>query len=117
MLFKKKRKYKKKTSKQKEQKELDEIWAKKVKDRDNWTCQICNKKFDKVNAHHILPRQLKGLRWDVNNGITLCAYHHRLGPWSAHQNAVWFFGWLNENKPQTLRYIINKISQYEKVII
>jgi len=51
MLFKKKRKYKKKTSKQKEQKELDEIWAKKVKDRDNWTCQICNKKFDKVNAH------------------------------------------------------------------
>ena len=50
MLFKKKRKYRKKTPKQKEEKELDEMWTKKVKDRDNWTCQICHKKFDKVNV-------------------------------------------------------------------
>jgi len=116
MLF-KKRKYKKKSPKKKEEEELDKMWKQKVKDRDNWTCQVCNKKSTNVNAHHILPRGLKGMRWDINNGITLCAYHHTLGNWSAHKNAIWFFGWLNENKQQTLRYIIAKLSQYEKVRI
>jgi len=111
------RQYRKKTAKQKQEKEMDEIWAFKVKERDDYTCQVCKKKSSNVNAHHILPRGLKGLRWDVNNGISLCAYHHSLGPWSAHKNAIWFYGWLNENKKDTLRYIMAKLSQYEKVII
>ena len=100
-------------------KEMDDIWKNKVKDRDGWRCQVCMKlKEGKgCHAHHILPRQLKGLRWDVTNGITLCAYHHKLGMWSAHQNAVWFYGWLNENKKNTLRYIMAKLSKYEKVIV
>ena len=100
-------------------KEMDEIWKKKVKDRDDWRCQICGKKVEgrSCHAHHILPRQLKGLRWDTNNGITLCPYHHKLGLWSAHQNAIWFYGWMNENKKQQLRYAMLKLSKYERVIV
>ena len=114
MLFKKKEP--KKKSKKTETRELDDIWKKKVKDRDNWTCQVCRKKVEGKNchAHHILPRQLKGMRWDIKNGTTLCYYHHKVGVWSAHQNAIWFFGWLNENKPQITRYIIEKLAKYNK---
>ncbi len=65
-------------SKKTEQRELDNVWKKKVKDRDKWTCQICRKKVVGKNchAHHILPKGIKGMRWDVNNGITLCYAHH-----------------------------------------
>lgn len=106
-----------KKSKKAEIKELDEMWKQKVKDRDNWCCQVCKKKVTgrNCNAHHILPRTLKKTRWDTNNGMTLCAYHHTLGMWSAHKNAIWFYGWMNQNKKKQLKYIITKLSQYEKV--
>lgn len=119
MLFKKpkvKRKYKKKSPQKKEQEELDKIWTKKVKTRDNFTCQICHKKFDKVNAHHILPRGIKGMRWDPMNGITLCSYHHTLGVWSAHLNAIWFTFWFKTNKEQQFKYLINKLTSIGRPI-
>ena len=54
------------------------IWMMDVKNRDNWKCKInncyCN---GKVEAHHILPwSKFPELRYEVNNGITLCHAHH-----------------------------------------
>jgi len=101
----------------KEEKELDNLWARKVKDRDKWTCQICEKKVYGRNchAHHILPRQLKekrlGLRWDIDNGITLCYNHHKRGVWSAHNNAVWFTYWLKTHKPTQFKQTIDKLKK------
>ena len=106
----------------KEEKELDELWAKKVKDRDKWTCQICVERIHGRNchAHHILPRQLKekriGLRWDVDNGITLCYNHHKRGVWSAHNNAIWFTFWLKTNKPTQFKHTIEKLKKLGKEI-
>lgn len=53
-------------------------WIKKVKTRDCYRCQwpncLSNKK---IQAHHILPwSQYPGLRFDTNNGISLCKKHH-----------------------------------------
>lgn len=55
-------------------------WRKQVYQRDKYTCQWpnCNSK-KKLNAHHIKTwASFPGLRFDVNNGITLCKYHHDL---------------------------------------
>ena len=106
----------KKKSKKTEEKELDEMWKTKVKQRDGYICQICKKKLTpkQARAHHILPRQLKKLRWDVNNGITLCDYHHRRGIYSPHQNVIWFFGWMNLHKKEQLKYCINKLEEVGK---
>jgi len=100
------------------EKEMDGIWAKKVFERDGHKCQVCMKILEGRNKHphHVLPRQLKGLRWDVNNGITLCYYHHKIGIYSPHQNAIWFFGWMNENKPQQLKYCIEKLKSIKQEI-
>lgn len=98
-------------SKKTELRELDEMWKKKVKDRDEWKCQVCFKTVTGHNcqAHHILPKGLKGMRWDVDNGITLCLQHHKFGNWGAHMNAIWFTFWLKTNKPQQFKYITTKL--------
>jgi len=56
-------------------------WAIIVKERDGWKCRIadahCNKK---MIAHHILDWiNYPELRYIINNGITLCAFHHPRG--------------------------------------
>lgn len=55
-------------------------WRKKVYARDNHCCQWPNCGSRKrLNAHHIQTwADFPGLRFDVNNGITLCKYHHDL---------------------------------------
>jgi len=55
-------------------------WRKSIYSRDNHTCQWpnCNSK-KKINAHHIKTwANFPGLRYDTNNGITLCYQHHKM---------------------------------------
>lgn len=53
-------------------------WRRFVKNRDSWKCRISNKDCKgRLEAHHILPwRSHKDLRYEINNGITLCVFHH-----------------------------------------
>jgi len=53
-------------------------WAIAVKNRDNWKCKILNKDCKgRLESHHILNwvDHLE-LRYGINNGITLCHFHH-----------------------------------------
>lgn len=53
-------------------------WMKAVKNRDKWACRIADVKCNgRLEAHHILRWSTHPeLRYEVNNGITLCAFHH-----------------------------------------
>ena len=53
-------------------------WMKAVKNRDGWKCKISNSDCSgRLEAHHILAwRSHPELRYEVNNGISLCQYHH-----------------------------------------
>lgn len=53
-------------------------WKKAVHTRDNNKCRIANEDCSgRMEAHHILPwSQSPELRYEVNNGIILCHYHH-----------------------------------------
>ena len=97
----------------KEYKDLDEVWKRNVKQRDNYTCQICNKSIEKRNchAHHIIPKLkiFQKYRWDLNNGITLCYRCHKVGEYSPHMNAIWFTFWLKTNKRSQFKYIIEAL--------
>ena len=54
---------------------------KAVKKRDNWTCRITDVNCGgRLEAHHILDWQnYPELRYQPNNGITLCVAHHPRG--------------------------------------
>lgn len=58
--------------------QLHREWSKTVKDRDNWKCKISNQDCEgRMEAHHILGwSKHPELRYEINNGITLCHAHH-----------------------------------------
>lgn len=56
-------------------------WRRAVFKRDNYTCQDCGYKGNKLNADHIKPFAFfPELRFDVSNGRTLCVGCHRKTP-------------------------------------
>ena len=65
-----------KTNRAKLTKKLDELWSKKVRERDN-KCVLCGKHIGdvkKLQAHHWIVTRARSLkyRWDIRNGISLC---------------------------------------------
>jgi len=54
-------------------------WVSNVFQRDNWTCQTCWVRGAKLEAHHIKSfAYFPELRFDVENGVTLCRSCHQL---------------------------------------
>ena len=52
-------------------------WRKAVFDRDDYTCQICGARGVYIHADHIKPWcAFPDLRYDINNGRTLCVPCH-----------------------------------------
>jgi 5-methylcytosine-specific restriction endonuclease McrA len=52
-------------------------WRMSVFHRDDFTCQDCGEKGGCLSAHHIRPwRDYPELRYEINNGITLCKECH-----------------------------------------
>ena len=57
------------------------VWMRQVKNRDGWSCKMQNNDCQgNLYAHHILNWvDYPELRYEVNNGITLCHAHHPRG--------------------------------------
>ena len=53
-------------------------WRMAVRNRDRWICRIADVNCDgRLETHHIPPwKNFPELRYEVNNGITLCHAHH-----------------------------------------
>lgn len=67
------------TDEMKALRESDEYnaWRRSVYERDAFTCKDCGSNNDIV-AHHLKPfRDYPGLRFDADNGITLCRPYHK----------------------------------------
>jgi len=95
-------------------KKADILWSECVKIRDWYKCAYCGKK-EHLNSHHLFTRSRKSTRWDIDNGISLCSWHHTLSStFSAHQTWLEFFEWLEKQKG---REWIDKLSTKSRWII
>lgn len=93
----------------KELKLRDKAWQLLVKERDGFKCVICGRS-DILHVHHIIAREVKEFRWDVDNGITLCPLHHKYSfEISAHRNAFLFYIWLVENRIEQITMLKSKL--------
>lgn len=93
-----------------EEKKNDEKWRKDVLFRDNYKCVICGE-FDrkKLDVHHLIPRENKNFRWEIDNGIVLCKSHHKFSlDVSTHRNSFVFFIWLKEHRKKQLENLEKK---------
>lgn len=62
------------------------LWRKEVLARDNFTCQICEKRGGDLHADHIKPFAFfPELRFEIQNGRTLCVSCHRKTPTYGHK--------------------------------
>lgn len=84
-------------------------WRTAVYERDDYTCQCCGDRGGKLNAHHINQfADYPELRYDVNNGITMCAKCHDSTEDGSFHNV---YGTHNTTSEQLREYILNKSSK------
>ena len=90
----------------------DTLWSKAVKD--DWCnrCAVCGTGSE-LNAHHLISRQHQATRYDLRNGICLCANHHQ---WNAdispHKNAEGFRQWMETHHPLRRQWWSEMIATY-----
>lgn len=63
-------------------------WANAVKDRAGNKCEYpdCTVNSHQLHAHHLYSRRWVTMRYNLDAGICLCAYHHTLSGLSAHKD-------------------------------
>ena len=84
-------------------------WALAVKERDGFKCTICGR-TDYLDSHHIIGRENKELRFNVDNGITLDKNHHRFSrEISPHKNPFVFFEWFREHRKEQYKKLLELI--------
>lgn len=78
----------------------DDMWSDMVKMRDGRKCVICNA-TEYINSHHLISRRIFALRFNVDNGISLCPQHHEYDLHLSAHTAPWNFDeWVKTNKPE-----------------
>ena len=99
----------------KERKSKDKYWSFDVKNRDDNKCVICNSdKF--LHTHHIIPREVKAFRWDIDNGICICVKHHKYSyEISSHKNSFIFILWLQKNRKEQLDRLLLNYNEMIKI--
>jgi len=70
--------------------QLDTEWSRAVKERAGGVCEKC-KKADRLQSHHVFTRSIKATRWNLDNGVCLCAGHHIF---YAHKRPELFRDWI-----------------------
>lgn len=89
----------------------DRLWSHAVRDKWANKCAVCGKR--RVEAHHLVPRQHYRTRYQLNNGIALCAHHHKFDPHlSPHLHAAAWMLWLRKHHPTRAQWCEEVSTQF-----
>jgi predicted restriction endonuclease len=65
---------------------LDNLWRKAIRKKFHGRCGLCGEPG--TEAHHVVRRAKKVLRWEIRNGVLLCASCHRYADTGQGRRAV-----------------------------
>ena len=85
---------------------LDKQWRDAIRSRDK-CYQVCGG-TSFLNAHHVIGRRNRNVRWDLDNGVLLCSGCHTFRVQSAHQDPLWFSEWFQDRYPNRYESIMSK---------
>lgn len=86
----------------------DKLWKELIFYKHNGECAICSSK-DWVQAHHLIPREMYSHRHNSQNGILLCAAHHRFSfVLSPHKSPIAFAKWMTKNNNQLWCWLLEQ---------
>lgn len=90
-------------------KDCDDLWSEIVKVKADYKCEKCDKgKPDVIlHSHHIITRKINSTRWLIENGVCLCAGHHK---YFAHVEFEAFREWCSKIRDYDLLNLRRKIS-------
>lgn len=94
------------------------LWSKAVKVRDGYKCAYCGAK-DNLESHHIFSRRHAITKYDMDNGVTLCKYHHTMIE-KSYDLKQWLINWVGQdkyNELDRLHYQLKKWTEAEKKAI
>jgi hypothetical protein len=102
-------------NKQKQKKKLNNYMWKKVREivvnRDKG-CIVCGS-MEKMNVHHLIPKNHLFLKYEPLNLVTLCPLHHRFSfEISAHQNPIIFNLFLIGKYPTKIPLLMLEYNKY-----
>ena len=82
-------------------------WSKAIRDMEG-QCAVNDNCSPTLNAHHLIPKEIKKYRSNINNGICLCGKHHTRWGFglSPHSDASFlFFLWLQKHRPTQFDWV------------
>lgn len=88
-------------------------WRTAVFERDDYTCQVCGKRGSNIQAHHLESfADNLDLRFVVENGVTICEFHHNSYIENSFHN---IYGTLHNKKEQFEEYKQFILNQNNKI--
>lgn len=99
----------KKEKKKTKRRKLLKAWSLAIKEKHH--CEVCGSD-ENLTAHHLLVKErYKEFKFDLNNGICLCCSCHKYGRYSFHRNSVWSTVWLQQNKPNQYKWVVEHMGE------
>lgn len=86
----------------------DKLWKELVHKKHGGCCAVCGS-TKWVQAHHLIPRELMSHRHIIQNGMLLCAAHHRFSfILSAHKSPIAFSKWVITYHQNTWNWLLRQ---------
>ena len=98
---------------------LDAVFSRLVRERADWTCEVCGKYFPErrgagIHASHYWGRRGRSTRWYGMNVFAHCfGCHQKLGS-KPHEFRSWVFNAIGEENYDSLTLRANKPKKYTK---
>ena len=80
----------------------DDLANKATKKRNNYACRYCSSNKKGLHWSHVFTRDIKTIRWNPLNNVTLCSEHHKYFDHNKEEFREWWKSEIGEKNFEEL---------------